>query len=198
MRRRWAVLIATALAGCGVPTGDPPHIIPSSDVPYGLAQAAPTSAAQPSTPAATNEARVFFMNAQDGLVARSRDVGIGSREERLQKLLGALAAGPTEEELGDQLSTALRPDIDLSVQALTSGIVTVDIDGVEGAQIGGEGRDAVAQIVLTATSLPWVDGVLIASDGETVEAPLPSGELTAAPLTADDYSDLVVTPSPGN
>jgi spore germination protein GerM len=197
MRRICAVLIATALTGCGVPTGDSPHLIAPSDVPYGLGQAAPTSAAPPSTPAATKDARVFFMDAQDRLVARARDVGVGSREERLEELLGSLAAGPTEEELGDQLSTALRPDIDLSVKALRTGIVTVDVGGVEGAQNGGESRDAVAQIVLTATSLPWVDGVLIASEGETVEAPLPSGELTSAPLTADDYSDLVADPSPG-
>jgi spore germination protein GerM len=52
----------------------------------------------------------------------------------------------------------------------------------------------VGQIVLTATSLPGVRGVRLTLDGEPLEAPLPSGELTSAPLTAEDYAALLSSP----
>lgn len=190
-RTRLALLPAALLVGCGVPTGDPPHRIDAADIPYGLAESTPGSAAPTTAASAADDPRVFFLNAEDLLVPRARDVGQGPQEERLNALLGALAAGPTEQELRGQLSTALRPDVDLSIQAVDDGVVTVDVDGAEGAQNGGESRQAVAQIVLTATSLPAIDAVLISADGQRIEAPLPSGELSSAPLTAEDYRELV-------
>ena len=62
------------------------------------------------------------------------------------------------------------------------------------APSGAASRRAVAQIVLTATSVPGVDAVLLTLDGDPVEAPLPSGELTSAPLTETDYEPLLVAP----
>jgi spore germination protein GerM len=179
-----------------VPTGDPPHRIAASDVPYGLAESTQSSAAPTTAAPAADDPRVFFLDGEDLLVPRARDVGEGSQEERLDELLGALAAGPTEEELAEQLSTALRPDVDLSIQAFDDGVVTVDVDGAQGAQSAGESRRAVAQIVLTATSLPGVDAVLFSADGQRIEAPLPSGELSPAPLTAEDYVALAATTAP--
>ena len=52
-------------------------------------------------------------------------------------------------------------------------------------------RLAVAQLVLTATSVSGVDGVLLTLDGQPVEAPLPSGELTTGVLTGADYAALL-------
>ena len=50
----------------------------------------------------------------------------------------------------------------------------------------------MAQIVLTATSVPGVDAVRLTLSGAPVEAPLPSGELTSEPLNADDYATFLV------
>ncbi|HZB21324.1 MAG TPA: GerMN domain-containing protein, partial [Blastococcus sp.] len=64
---------------------------------------------------------------------------------------------------------------------------------------GAAGRRAVAQLVLTATSLQGVDAVQLTIGGEPVEAPLPTGELTSAPLTAADYAVFLTAaeaPSP--
>lgn len=52
----------------------------------------------------------------------------------------------------------------------------------------------MGQIVLTATSLAGIGEVLLTRDDEPVEAPLLSGELTAAPLTAEDYAALLTSP----
>ena len=72
--------------------------------------------------------------------------------------------------------------------------MTVDLTGAGDAPAGQQSRRAVGQIVLTATSLPGVRAVLLTHDGEPLEAPLPSGELTSSPLTAADYEPLLVAP----
>jgi len=61
---------------------------------------------------------------------------------------------------------------------------------------GGASRRAVAQLVLTATSLQGVDAVRLTIGGDPVEAPLPTGELTSAPLTAADYAVFLTAPEP--
>ena len=53
---------------------------------------------------------------------------------------------------------------------------------------GGSGRRAVAQIVLTATSTAWGGRPPISPASILSEAPLPDGELTDRPLTAQDYA----------
>jgi spore germination protein GerM len=48
----------------------------------------------------------------------------------------------------------------------------------------------VGQIVLTATSVPDVEAVLMTRDGALVQLPIPGGALTSAPVTAQDYAEL--------
>ena len=81
------------------------------------------------------------------------------------------------------------------------GSLLVDARPGRGARISAtiplsplQSRLAVAQIVLTATSLPEIRAVLLTSDGDLLEAPLPSGELTTAPLQAEDFDPLLVAP----
>jgi hypothetical protein len=45
--------------------------------------------------------------------------------------------------------------------------------------------------VLTATTVPGVETVLLTLAGQSVEAPLPSGELTSDPLTAADMTPFL-------
>lgn len=186
---RWAAAgLLTLLAGCGVPTGGAAETIPASDVPYGLASPAPTSPAPAGPVPVVAPGRVYLVDAADGLVPRPREVDGATAEERLGALLDALAAGPTAEERDRQLSTALPPEVQLSVVELTGGTATVDITGAPEAPAGQASRRAVAQVVLSATSVPGIEAVVLTWDGERVEAPLPSGELTAEPLTRADYA----------
>lgn len=196
MRRLVLLLVCAVLVGCGVPTGNTPQRIPASDVPYGLASPAPLSAAPLSTAPAADHPRVYLVNARDLLVARGRDVPGGALERRLRELLDDLAVGPSRQEYEEQLSTALRPEVRLAVESIKDGVATIEIAGAEGGQSTGESRRAVAQIVLTATSLPGIDAVLVSAGGEVIEAPLPSGELTSRPLTATDYAALLDSPRP--
>ncbi|RBY84461.1 GerMN domain-containing protein [Blastococcus sp. TF02A-30] len=196
MRRAAAVLAAVlCAAGCGVPTGGEPSTIPASDVPYGLAEpsAPPTATAPPEVLADTSE--VYLLAAGDVLVPRGRELDGSSRRERLSDLLEQLAAGPTAAERDEQLSTALPPEVRLSVTALDDGTATIEMDAAAQAPSGIASRRAVAQIVLSATTVPGVRAVLLHLAGEPIEAPLPSGELTGRPLTAEDYRPLT-TPAP--
>jgi spore germination protein GerM len=133
---------------------------------------------------------------EDGaVVARGRSLAAGALRDRLDELLDDLASGPSPAELTGRLSTALRPDTSLGIADITGTTVTIDLGGSADAPTGRESKTAVAQIVLTATSLPGVDQVLLTRAGEQVDAPLPSGQLTSSPLTAEDYTALL-TPSP--
>ncbi len=57
----------------------------------------------------------------DALVPRARELTGSSQEERSEDLLDHLADGPTPVELGEQLSTALLPDVTLVVTDITAG-----------------------------------------------------------------------------
>ncbi len=80
--------------------------------------------------------------------------------------------------------------------AVEDGTATVDLTGPGEVGGGEESRLAVAQIVLTATTLDDVRAVRLTRAGEPLEAPLPTGELTDRPLTATDYAPLLVAPPP--
>ncbi|TYP80648.1 AMIN-like domain-containing (lipo)protein [Blastococcus xanthinilyticus] len=185
------LLTATA---CGVPTGDDPSTIAPSDVPYGLAAPAPRATAE-QTPVPREEAGWAYLVGADGaLVPLARDSGAGSPEQRLGMLLAALADGPTDEERARRLSTALPAGVTLSVGGIDGATATIDLSAAAPLPSGVASRQAVAQIVLTATSLPGVEAVLLTSEGEPVEAPLPSGALTDEPLLPADYAVFLSPP----
>ncbi|WP_158579951.1 GerMN domain-containing protein [Geodermatophilus marinus] len=196
--RRWVGAVAlpaasslVLLTGCGVPTGDPAEPIPASDVPFGLAT--PTTEPAPSTSPtpAPGVPEVYLLAAGDHLVPRGREVLAGALPDRLESVLDELAAGPTSTERDAQLSTALPPEVELDVVEVSGGTATIDLSGSEQVPSGTAGRRAVAQVVLTATSVAGISSVVLTVDGERVEAPLPSGELTADPLTAVDYTEFL-------
>lgn len=192
----WAALaLAAVLAGCGVPTGGTPSAIPPSEIPYGLAEPSPTTPPSAAPEAVADTSRVHWISAADTLVPRAREVAGSTRRERLTSLLEQLAAGPSADEQAEQLSSALPPEVRLRLTALADGTATVDIDALGQVPAVGSTRRAVAQVVLTATSVPGVRAVLLELAGEPIEAPLPSGELTARPLTAEDYASFA-TPTP--
>ncbi|MFW3169887.1 GerMN domain-containing protein [Geodermatophilus sp. CPCC 206100] len=194
-RRLLPALLCCLVAGCGVSTGGPAEEIPATDVPFGLTSPSPlpTPTAAPEPEASTGQ--VYLVAPDDRLVSRPREVTGPSLAGRLDALLERLAAGPTPTERDEQLSTALPPDVELAVADVTDGTVTVDLSGPADVPSGLASRRAVAQLVLSATSLPGVASVVLSLEGQRVDAPLPSGELTAQPLTAADYA-VFQTPAP--
>lgn len=191
-----AVLTATAIAAttgaCGVPTGGDPEAIPAAEIPAELTSRPPaaTSGAAEQT---AGQPVVYLVDPADVLVPRGRPVE-GDARDQLDDLLDSLAAGPTAAERADGLATALSAQAGLAVGDLSGGTATVELTGVTDTVTGQQSRRAVAQVVLTVTSLPAVQRVLLTQDGDAVEAPLPSGELTSRPLTATDYGEYLTPP----
>ncbi|TFV68382.1 hypothetical protein E4P40_23490 [Blastococcus sp. CT_GayMR20] len=190
------VALVLVLGGCGVPTGGPPAVVEQSDVPYGLAAPTPSSSAPPTPEVAPAPYRIFLVDGADVLVARPRELDGATPREHLAELLAALADAPTAGERTEEMSTSLPPGVRLSVTDLSGGMATIELGLPAEAPTGGAGRRAVAQIVLSASTVPGVDAVRLTVDGEPVEAPLPSGELISAPLTAEDYATFLTPPPP--
>ena len=190
------VALAMCVSACGIPTGGAPESIAPADIPYGLTSTTPTPTQQTSPPPGSHEPRIYLVAADEVLVPRGRAVEGETLEDRLEQLVDELAAGPSSAELEEELSTALPPDVRLSVTAVEAGTATIDITGGENSPSGLESRRAVGQIVLTVTSLPGIRASLLTRDGAPVEAPLPSNQLTSAPLEGEDYAALLTSPPP--
>lgn len=195
-RARWAaglLAVAAATAACGVPTESGPATIPASEVPFGLLSSTPSSpAATPSAPQSV-QPLVFLLDGDSRLVPRRRPIAAEPLKAELGDLLDNLAGGPTSQEQKHQFTTALPPGVRLTVTAFEGSTATIDIVG--SADLSGRSsRLAVGQIVLTATSLPGVGAVRLRRNGDSVEAPLPGGQLTTDPLTAADYRPLMQAP----
>ena len=190
------VLLGTA--GCGVPVQDSPTPVAAGQLPYGLGSTAPTTTAAPTSEPSAESPHVYFVGPQETLVARPRGVSGQTVARQLGALLADLQQGPNQDEVAQQLGTALGPGITLHVTTVVDGTATVDIAGSGDLPAGRGSRLASGQIVLTATSVPGVDSVVLTRNGDLVEALLPNGELTDAPLTAGDYAILLVAPAPAS
>jgi hypothetical protein len=193
-----ALLGAVLLAGCGVPVQGDPTPVAAGQLPYGLGSTAPTTTAAPTTTPSAESPHVYLVGPQDTLVARSRGVSGETLARRLGALMASLQSGPDEDDVLLQLGTALGPGITLKVSGVVDGTATVDIAGTGDLPNGRGSRLASGQIVLTATSMPGIDSVVLTRNGAPVEALLPNGQLTDAPLTAGDYAILLVAPAPAS
>lgn len=191
-------LIASVTTACGVPTGGPPDPIPAQQVPGDLVSPGSSAPSTPSPPARPDQPRLYLIGSDGALTPRARPLPDGDPVDQLDALLAELAAGPSSDELGDQLSSALGPGTTLELTGLDASTATVELGGTD-APDGRRSRHAVAQIVLTATSVPGIAAVVLTRAGQRIEAPLPSGELTSQALTAQDYAPfLLPTPTPTN
>jgi hypothetical protein len=111
------------------------------------------------------------------------------------EVLAQLGAGPSDADRAAGLSTALGADTGFQLAGFDSGVARIDIAAGEQVPPASRVPLAVAQVVLSVTSVPGVDSVLISRDGTPVELPLPGGALTAAPVTGRDYAELVTSPT---
>jgi len=202
---------ATLLAGCGVPSSGPSEPVPSGQVPYGLLdphhavpRTGPTGAASPSATRAPGRPSVFFVK-HDRLVpapltapgaaasgAAAPGTASGDTRTVLSQLVLALSTGPSADQRAQGLDTALPSALHLAVRSVRAdGLATIDLQGGDSGTVGDQGPLAVGQVVLTATSVPGVDRVLLTRQGAPVAAQLAGGELTDTPLVPAEYASLL-------
>lgn len=193
MRRRWltgcaAVVMACALAGCGLGGQRHAVVIPSDAVPSGL-----LASAEPSTPQSTvlvPTSTMYLVNGTN-LVAVHRP---RTQTATLQGLITTLLKGPTDPESADGFSTAIdtSPTL-LGVSIDSSELATINLSGSFGDIRGTEQVLATAQVVMTAVSFPGVTAVQISLDGVPTAVPLANGTLFSGPLRASDYASLLAS-----
>jgi spore germination protein GerM len=185
-----------ALAGCGVPAEVAPSPIDPSSVPFGLSDAAPSSeTASPSPTTAVNAPTVYLVDATRPttyLVPRSRSGELPTDPvAALQVVLLDLAQGPNADDRALGLTSAVPPGAVLTVAQLSNGTATIDLSGDFANPPVAEQPQFAGQIVLSATSVPGVDQVLLTSNGQQLQLPVADGSITGLPLTATDYSSLL-------
>lgn len=182
-------LALTVLAACGVPNQTSTTTITA--VPYDLLQPEPNGTPAP-TPSSAIRPFVYLVRdntlvAVEASEARWRD----DPSRVVTAVLAQLSRGPSEQDRSAGLGTALGPDTAIRLAALDGGVARIDI--AAGDQVPAPARVplAVGQVVLSVTSVPGVDAVLMTRDGSSVEVPLPGGALTEEPVTAHDYAPLL-------
>ena len=189
-RAGWALFVLTLplfIGGCGVPDGTPPEAITA--VPYELSQPSSTPAPTRERPRASR-IRVWMVRDETLVPIVVAETGVDTLDAA-RSAVARLAAGPTDQERALGLSSALGPDVQLSVREVSGGTAVVDIRSEGQAPSAGQLPLAVGQVVLTLTSIPGVERVSLTAGGAPIQAPLPGGVLTERPLDARDYTYLV-------
>jgi len=190
--------------------------VPTGQVPYGLLDpdhAVPTTGpARTTSPSATrapDRPSVFFVKhdrlvpaplpapatgASSGAAPGTASGGAATGDTRavLSQLVLALSTGPSADQRAQGLDTALPSALHLAVRSVgADGLATIDLQGGDSGTVGDQGPLAVGQVVLTATSVPGVDRVLLTRQGAPVAAQLAGGELTDMPLVPAEYASLL-------
>ncbi len=94
-------------------------------------------------------------------------------------------------ETNADLRTAIPSSTRLLKAAPNNNIVTIDVTPNLAALSGSTLVDAIGQIVLTATGVTGVTGVLITIGDEPHPWPLPDGSTSTEPLERSDYESLL-------
>jgi spore germination protein GerM len=186
--------VVALVPGCGVPSSGSAHPVPSDEVPYGLLDGprtpTPTSSPAPRVEHLPGVPTVFYLR-REFLVGVVVPRPPANARTALAQAVSSLSSGPTGEQRAQGLDTALPPALHLVVAGIAGTQVTIDLQGQDAATVGAQGPLAVGQVVLTATSVPGVDTVVLTRQGEPMQAQLSDGSLTDRPLSREDYEALL-------
>lgn len=186
------VLVAT---GCSVSTNDEPVAV--GGVFDNVVQTTSTTSTTSMPPAATKPTMLYFLREAEGsteLVEVEREIAVGADVEQILSVLfktqPGVGEGATPDEEG--LTTAFPDTATLLSADIESGTrrLVVNTRGLFGAVQSERLRNALAQIVWTATADPAVNEVLFQDAGERRQAIAGSGELVEDAVDRGDYRTL--------
>lgn len=175
---RLAGLCAILLVGCGIPVDSGPEVFdlelvtPSEDAPV-LGDLVAMS---------------MYLVRDETLVRVTRDLPSPPDPERI---LASLFDGVTEPEVRANLRTSIPLETQIISVSTEEPLLRVDLSR-EFAAVGGEEEIlAVAQIVLTATSIEGIESVAFELDGVPTPVPIANGALSDGPVSAEGYAAMV-------
>ncbi len=195
--RSFAVLVFTGslTAACTVSTNEEPVAIGD---PFGLLEPTTTTTSTSTPQAVTKQTVVYFLRSTDGSVALTpvtREVDVAAD---VQEVLGNLfSVRPDGAERPDEAGlTSAIPEsavlLGTSFASADSGRLIVDVRGLfgnDGIQ-GNDLRNALAQIVWTATEDVDVRDVSFRNNGAPVDAIVGNGQIADGPVNRNDYQSL--------
>lgn len=190
-----AAVAVLAVGGCQVSTNDEPVAVgPIFD---NLLEPTTTTTTTTSPEDATRQVTVFFVRTTDDgvrLVGVQRAVAVDAGPVQvLTNLFDSRPDGTkSAEEVG--LSSAIPASAELLSAEVVPGSTELEVDtrGLFGptGPVGSVSRDAVAQIVYTATGLEDVNSVRFLNDGADVTVIIGTGESVERPVNRNDYQNL--------
>jgi spore germination protein GerM len=184
--RATAVVIAAALlfVACGGSRSQSsPERLDKDAVPFGLLQS-PTTTVPPTTVPQREYPFVVYFTGNEGPVLALRTA---STKPDAKTVGGALLAGPTRDEVQVGLRTSIPKRAIGRIGNVAEHTVTIDLNAPFTEVSGPSQTRALAQIVLTMTSLHGVTHVRFLLDGEPVSVPRLDGTVTRKPVRRADY-----------
>lgn len=179
-------LLAALASGCGLPDQTSPSIVSGAHLAPQQRASAPATTV-PLLPSRLPTTLYFISADSSHLVAAKQfDAHTG-----LAAAIGSLLAGPTSSESAAGLSTAIPDKTKLDSSSLHGPLAYLDFSKSLASVSGQEQLLAFAQIVVTATSVPGVQEVLIAVGKQVVSAPLSDGTLAQGPVGRASYASLI-------
>lgn len=179
----WRILLpvgALLIAACGIPVEAEPEMV---DV-----ELAPPAGNETPAPGELAEVSLYLVR-DNALVHVTREL---PSPPSLTSIFESLLGTVTDEERQANLRTAIPPGTATISLTEDGSVLRIDLNS-EFAAVGGEEEIlAVAQIVLTATSVEGVDQVAFHLEGVPTDVPVASGALSEDPVGAADYESLVI------
>ncbi|MEV4703177.1 GerMN domain-containing protein [Actinoplanes sp. NPDC049316] len=179
-----AALLSCLLgAACGLPAEDEPRKAELPRRPL-TSPAATTAGTEP-----PGEVVEVLCLVRDGRIVQA--VRRVSAPPTVQRQLETLAAGPTEAERANGLTTALAATT-LRVD-VPAGSTEAQVEVAETDESNARSDETLAygQIVCTLTSRADVNSVVFTRGGDVLQVPRADGSLSRGPLGAGDYADLI-------
>lgn len=142
--------------------------------------------------AAEDGTRIYLLSPEQPLLRAVPRSEAATAED----LLTSLLAGANEDENALGLTSAIPTDLEIE-QARTVGTrLTIDINDALSELTDLGLRQALAQIVATASEVDQVQQVRVRVGGQNQGWPIGDGEVTDRPLTIYDYSEFLETSQP--
>jgi hypothetical protein len=178
MRRLVLVLLALALAGCGVPNDEAPRALDPSAAPFDFFERDVAPPAQ-----GTLQVEMWFLRGEQPVLVERAFEPPGSPRQ----VLDALLLGPTAAEEQAGLSSAVPASLELVDLEVTDGVAVVTLAGLtEQVQV-----PAFAQVVATLDGRPGIAGVRFRTRDADLPVPSGDGTVVSSALTRTDYAVLL-------
>lgn len=186
-------LLVVLLAGCGISSQSHAQRLSARQVPFGLLSPAPGVGGKHGKPA-TEAVILFLLDKSGHLVAVGRQLPVPAT---LNARLQALAAAPTPGEAAAGLSSAVSVSGSSPTGVVAGGRVVINLTpGFEHLNTRVQ-VDALAQLVYTATAIPYIGAVSFRVKGKVVAVPRANNTATSSPVTRADYRALAPRASSG-